>query len=203
MPIFYTAGLVAIMGVLPGMPNTAFLTLAALCAMVGYFVWRRFKEQEAAVEAHPTPAPVSEDMAWEGIVPVSPLQLEIGHRLIPLVDKQQGGQLLLRIREARRSIGEEVGFLIPPINVYDRLREERGDENRYRVLLHGVLIGEGVVYPERMLAAALGPVFGDLQGEHTKDIFGKEAVWIEPAERTRALTVGYEVVDAETVIVMH
>ena len=202
-PIFYTAGLLGFMGVLPGMPNTAFLSLAALCVMVGYAMWRRSQQQEAAAEAPATPAPISEDMAWEGMVPVSPLQLEIGHRLIPLVDKQQGGQLLLRIREARRSIGEEVGFIIPPINVYDRLREERGDENRYRVLLHGVLIGEGVVYPDRMLAAALGPVFGDLQGEHTKDIFGKDAVWIEPAERTRALTVGYEVVDAEAVIVMH
>ena len=202
-PIFYTAGLLGFMGVLPGMPNSAFLTLAALCSLVGFLVWRRTQQVEAAQAAPAPAAPVSEDMAWESMVPVSPLQLEIGHRLIPLVDKQQGGQLLLRIREARRSIGEEVGFLIPPINVYDRLREERGDENRYRVLLHGVLIGEGTVYPEKMLAAALGPVYGDLPGEHTKDIFGKDAIWIEPAERTRALTMGYEVVDAETVIVMH
>ena len=202
-PIFYTAGLLAALGVLPGMPNTAFLTLAALSGLVGYMIWRRVQMEEAA-EAAPAPAaPVAEDVAWESMVPVSPLQLEIGHRLIPLVDKQQGGQLLLRIREARRSIGEEVGFLIPPINVYDRLREERGDENKYRVLLHGVLIGEGVVYPEKMMAVALGPVFEDLPGEHTRDIFGKEAIWIDPALRTRALTMGYEVVDAETVIVMH
>lgn len=202
-PVFYTAGLLAALGVLPGMPNTAFLTLAVLSGLVGYMIWHRVQLEEAAGEAPAPAAPVSEDVAWESMVPVSPLQLEIGHCLIPLVDKQQGGQLLLRIREVRRSIGEEVGFLIPPINVYDRLREERGDENKYRVLLHGVLIGEGVVYPERMLAAALGPVFEDLPGEHTRDIFGKEAIWIDPAQRTRALTMGYEVVDAETVIVMH
>jgi flagellar biosynthesis protein FlhA len=127
--------------------------------------------------------------------------LEVGYRLVPLVDRTKGGDLLARIRGIRRKLTQELGFLVQPVHIRDNL--ELGP-NSYRIRLAGVAIGESVVHPERELAINPGRVFGPLNGLATKDpAFGMEAVWIEPSLREHAQSLGYTVVDAATVIATH
>jgi flagellar biosynthesis protein FlhA len=200
------AALLGIMGVVPGMPNLAFLLGASLCA---YAAWR-IKNRPAAVElmdelpsAVPLPqiAPENRDLSWDDVQPVDMIGLEVGYRLVPLVDKAQGGDLLARIKGVRRKLSQELGFLIHTVHIRDNLELA---PNSYRINLGGVPVGESVIYPERELAINPGRVFGKLVGIETVDpAFGMEAVWIEPAMREQAHTLGYTVVDASTVVATH
>jgi flagellar biosynthesis protein FlhA len=133
--------------------------------------------------------------------PVDLVGLEVGYRLVPLVDKGQGGDLLARIRGVRLKVSQELGFLVPAVHIRDNLDLS---PNAYRIQLSGVPVGEGSVYPEREMAINPGRVFGPLQGMATRDpAFGMEAVWIEPAQREHAQSLGYTVVDASTVVATH
>ena len=133
--------------------------------------------------------------------PVDPIGLEVGYRLIPLVDKNQGGQLMNRIKGIRKKISQEMGFLIPPVHIRDNLDLA---PTAYHITLFGVTFGEAEVYPDRMLAINPGQVFGQLDGIRTEDpAFGLEAVWIEPAQRETAQAQGYTVVDVDTVVATH
>jgi flagellar biosynthesis protein FlhA len=200
------AAVLGIMGLIPGMPNVAFLSIAALC---GYGAWRLVKKREAdeaaAVAApEPLPPPPSTDvqeLSWEDVRPVDVIGLEVGYRLVPLVDRTKGGDLLARIRGIRRKLTQELGFLVQAVHIRDNL--ELGP-NAYRIRLAGVSIGESLVHPDRELAINPGRVFGPLTGIATRDpAFGMEAIWIEPSMREHAQSLGYTVVDAATVIATH
>ncbi|MBZ4040458.1 flagellar biosynthesis protein FlhA [Lysobacter sp. 13A] len=197
--------LMGIIGVIPGMPNLPFLILAAI---LGYAAWRLHKRNLAAEEA-PTPeataaaqanSPMAE-LSWDEVRPVEPLGLEVGYRLIPMVDKTQGGELLARLKGVRRKLTQDLGFLIPAVHVRDNLELAPG---QYRVLVHGVPVATGELHPDRELALDPGRVFGPLEGIPGKDpAFGLDAVWIPSAQRAHAESLGYTVVDASTVVATH
>ncbi|MDH4133737.1 MAG: flagellar biosynthesis protein FlhA [Gammaproteobacteria bacterium] len=205
--LYVAAGVVGLMGILPGMPNFAFLTLALATGSMGYMVDQRRRaarlatEAPRAVEATPAIPPEGREVGWEDVQPVDVLGLEVGYRLIPLVDKNQGGPLMSRIKGVRRKLSTELGFLVPPVHIRDNLSLS---PNGYRLSLLGVTAGEAEIFPERMLAINPGRVHGSIPGLAARDpAFGLEAVWIENASRDQAQTLGYTVVDASTVIAAH
>ena len=200
------AAILGIMGLVPGMPNAAFLSIAALC---GYAAWRLVKKREAAAltpevlpePPPPPPSPETQELSWDDVRQVDAVGLEVGYRLVPLVDRTKGGDLLARIRGIRRKLTQELGFLVQAVHIRDNL--ELGP-NAYRIRLAGVAIGENVVHPDRELAINPGRVFGPVNGLVTRDpAFGMEAVWIEPNLREHAQSLGYTVVDSATVIATH
>src|SRR5579862_2753163 len=197
-------GLLAIMGLIPGMPNLAFLLCASLCGSAAWLLQRRARRAEATTAtAQATPAvnPDQRELSWDDVRPVDLIGIEVGYRLVPLVDKAQGGELLARIRGVRRKLSQELGFLVQPVHIRDNLELS---PNAYRISLAGVTLADGVVYPDRELAINPGRVFGKPPGIETRDpAFGMEAIWIEPINREQAQTLGYTVVDASTVIATH
>ncbi|HUA81140.1 MAG TPA: flagellar biosynthesis protein FlhA [Dyella sp.] len=202
------AGVVlAVMGLIPGMPNIAFLMLAAVCGGSAWLMIRREQETKerlakASTEALPAPAAAERlELGWEDVASVDPVGLEVGYRLIPLVDKNQGGELMARIKSVRRKLSQELGFLVAAVHIRDNL--DLGP-NTYRISLMGVPMGEAEVYSERHLAINPGRVHGTLNGVATRDpAFGLEAVWIENNQRDHAQALGYTVVDPATVIATH
>ncbi len=203
------ASLLGIMGLIPGMPNVPFLLMAALCGGGAWMLNKRAQQEPtqeelaiaAAAAAPPPPASESKELTWDDVQPVDIIGLEVGYRLVPLVDKAQGGDLLARIRGVRRKLTQDLGFLVQTVHIRDNLDLS---PNSYRINLAGVPVGDGVIYPERELAINPGKVFGRLTGIETRDpAFGMEAVWIEPSMRDHAQTLGYTVVDASTVIATH
>jgi flagellar biosynthesis protein FlhA len=197
------AGLLGVMGMVPGMPHFAFLLIAALAGTGAYALAKRRAEAKVAPAPPPPapPAPESRELSWDDVQPVDLIGLEVGYRLVPLVDKKQSGDLLARVRGVRRKLSQDLGFLVPAVHIRDNLDLS---PNVYRILLGGVPVGESVIYPDRELAINPGRVFGPIQGISTRDpAFGMEAVWIEPASRDHAQTLGYTVVDPSTVIATH
>ncbi len=198
-----SALLMGLIGVVPGMPNIPFLLLAAI---LGYAAWK-LHQRNAAADAAPeesTAAGASQataELSWDEIRPVEPLALEVGYKLIALVDKAQGGELLARLKGVRRKLTQDLGFLIPAVHVRDNLELAPG---QYRVLVHGVPIASGELHPHHELALDPGRVFGPLEGIPGKDpAFGLDAVWIPPGQRAHAESLGYTVVDAATVVATH
>jgi len=203
------AGVVlGVMGLVPGMPNIAFLLLGAICGGAAWMMVKREREtreklaEEAIAEATPATPPAERlELGWEDVAGVDPVGLEVGYRLIPLVDKNQGGELMGRIKSVRRKLSQELGFLVPPVHIRDNL--DLGP-NTYRITLMGVPMGEAEVHNERLLAINPGRVHGTLQGIATRDpAFGLEAVWIEAGQRDNAQALGYTVVDPATVVATH
>jgi flagellar biosynthesis protein FlhA len=199
-----TAVLLGITGLVPGMPNLPFLLLSAL---LGYAAWRLHHRNAVAAEvpedtsASAAASSAVAELSWDEVRPVEPLGLEVGYRLIALVDKAQGGGLLARLKGVRRKLTQDLGFLIPAVHVRDNLELP---PNQYRVLLHGVPGATGELHPDRELALDPGRVFGPLDGLPGKDpAFGLDAVWIQPAQRAHAESLGYTVVDAATVVATH
>jgi len=200
-----TGSVIGVIGLIPGMPNFAFLILAAICFGAAYLVARKLKESKAKPsEPIQTPETQNEppkELSWEDVVPVDLVGLEVGYRLIPLVDKSQGGQLMTRIKGVRKKLTQELGFLVPSVHIRDNLEL---NPNAYRITLHGVPVGESDIFPDRDLAINPGQVFGALQGVKGRDpAFGLEAVWIDPMQRDHAQTLGYTVVDTSTVVATH
>ncbi|MDH5183030.1 MAG: flagellar biosynthesis protein FlhA, partial [Gammaproteobacteria bacterium] len=200
-----TAGVLGLIGVIPGMPNVAFLLLSVILGTIAYVTYQRQKIEQiqevnvAAQEAPPPPE--SRELSWDDVPPVDVIGLEVGYRLIPLVDKGQGGQLMDRIKGVRRKLSQEMGFLIPPVHIRDNLDLE---PNNYRITLMGVTAGEAEVEPDRELAINPGEVHGDIDGIKTVDpAFGLPAVWFEPQQREHVQSLGYTVVDPNTVIATH
>jgi flagellar biosynthesis protein FlhA len=199
--LYITAGIVGCMGMIPGMPNLAFLTLAALLAGSAYLIATR-KEVVAIPEAaEATVTKAEEEASWSDVVPVDVLGLEVGYRLISLVDKGQGGELLKRIKALRKKFAQEVGFLTPPIHIRDNLELK---PSAYRITLKGVEIASGESMNGQYLAIDPGMVAGVLPGPQTTDpAFGLPAVWIDNDLRDHAQGLGYTVVDAGTVVATH
>lgn len=197
-----TAAILGFLGLIPGMPNLVFLLLASA---LGWFAWTIMKREQRIVETPVTvaPAPVQEalEASWNDVAALDVLGLEVGYRLIPLVDKSQDGELLRRIRGLRKKFAQEVGFLVSPVHIRDNLELK---PNTYRILLKGVEIGQGEAYTGQHLAINPGRVAGTLNGTATKDpAFGLPAIWIDAGQREQAQAYGYTVVDASTVVATH
>lgn len=203
-----TSAVLLLLGLIPGMPNLPFLLFAAATGSAAWWMFRKQQEAERAAAApppgpEPATAPSAElkELTWDDVPLVDPIGLEVGYRLIPLVDKAQGGQLMARIKGVRKKLSQELGFLIPAVHIRDNLDLA---PTAYRVTLLGVSVGEAEIYPDREMAINPGQVYGELTGIKTTDpAFGLEAVWIEPARREEAQGLGYTVVDANTVIATH
>jgi len=203
-----TASILGLLGIIPGMPNLAFLTLAAVFAGAAYLKMKKQREQQVEevasqelMAATEKPAPEVKELTWDDVIPVDTLGLEVGYRLIPLVDKNQGGQLMGRIKGIRKKLTQDLGFLIPSVHIRDNLELS---PDTYRITLLGATVGEATIHPDRELAINPGQVYGTLQGIPGKDpAFGLDATWIEASQRDHAQTMGYTVVDPSTVVATH
>ncbi len=200
------AGILIAVGLVPGMPNVAFLTLGAALGFAAWKMWRRAPKPEAeGAEASSggvaEPGQASGELDWDELRPVDPLGLEVGYRLIPLVDKAQGGELMARIKAVRRKLTHEIGFLVPAVHIRDNLELAA---THYRVLVHGVPVATAEVHPDRELALDPGGALGAIEGIKGKDpAFGLDAIWIQPHQRAQAESLGYTVVDPATVMATH
>ncbi len=198
-----SALIMALLGVIPGMPNVAFLTIAAIAGGLAYVMQRKAQTVEV-VEAEPAEIelrPEQKELSWDDVQTVDIIGLEVGYGLIPLVDARQGGELMTRIKGVRKKLSQELGFLVQPVHIRDNLDLK---PNTYRLSLLGVPMGEAEILPGQDLAINPGTVYGELQGTITKDpAFGLEAVWVDPGQRDHAQTLGYTVVDSSTVIATH
>ena len=222
------AGILIGLGLIPGMPSVAFIGLGSVAAGIAWVIWKQ--GQQVVEEGGGVPVTrqtsgesqgqggaqrtVSEDqqqalpgsgeskeLAWEDVVSVDIVGLEVGYRLIPLVDKNQGGQLLARIKGVRKKLSQDLGFLMPSVHIRDNLDLM---PNVYRITLMGVTLAEAEIHPDRELAIDPGQVFGKVEGIAGKDpAFGLDATWIEPSQRDQAQTLGYTVVDSSTVVATH
>ncbi|KZY66900.1 flagellar biosynthesis protein FlhA [Oleiphilus sp. HI0071] len=225
--LYIAAGILGIMGIVPGMPHFAFLTLAAIVGGIGWY--RDKKLNEPSVEDYDGPVPnkggaqikpgggpaelppgesaqdvgdqPQRELGWDDVMSVDIVGLEVGYRLIPMVDKSQGGQLLGRIKGVRKKLSQELGFLMPSVHIRDSMVLM---PNAYRITLMGVSLAEAEIHPDRELAINPGQVFGEIEGIAGIDpAFGMEAVWIEPDKKDQAQALGYTVVDASTVVATH
>jgi flagellar biosynthesis protein FlhA len=201
--IAITAGVIGALGLIPGMPHVVFLLIAAGLGYLAY--WLRSKEQkvEAAKAVKPImpPSEGAGEASWEDLVPVDTLGLEVGYRLITLVDKTKEGDLLSRIKGVRRKFAQEVGFLPPPVHIRDNLELR---PSQYRISLRGAVVGEAEAYPGMWLAINPGHATQKLIGTPTTDpAFGLPAVWIEERQKEMAQMSGFTVVDCSTVVATH
>ena len=203
------AAIMIVMGLIPGMPHLTFIGLGALAAGGAYFIANRQRikvEEEQAVEEQKAQLPAlqrpeTRELGWDDVTPVDMVGLEVGYRLIPLVDRSQGGQLLARIKGIRKKLSQDLGFLMPSVHIRDNLDLA---PNVYRITLMGVGVAEAEVYADRELAINPGQVFGEIKGIPGKDpAFGLEAVWIEAQHKDQAQSLGYTVVDVSTVVATH
>lgn len=219
------AGVLFLMGSIPGMPHFSFLSLALVTGTIAYFIHKRNQASEETPESGGRAASssagasasagelvpvgggggedpgISEEISWDDVIPVDVVGLEVGYRIIPLVDTNQNGELLGRIKGVRKKLSQDVGFLIPSVHIRDNLDLS---PTAYKISLMGVALGEAEVYPDSFLAIDPGQVFGKLEGVQTQDpAFGLDAVWIEESQKDHAQTLGYTVVDAATVIATH
>ncbi|WP_172203014.1 flagellar biosynthesis protein FlhA [Niveibacterium sp. COAC-50] len=200
-----TASILGLMGLIPGMPNFVFLLLASAFGWGAWHLTKKAKADAEAAESFAAPTPTapteSNEASWADVTPVDVLGLEVGYRLIPMVDKGQDGELLRRIRGLRKKFAQDVGFLAAPVHIRDNLELR---PNAYRITLKGVEIGTGDAYPGMYLAINPGRVSGPLPGNQTRDpAFGLPAIWIEAGLREQAHAMGYTVVDASTVVATH
>lgn len=207
--VLITAGILIFVGLIPGMPNIPFLLFGA--ALGGFGYWQLQKGQApieeeveglaGAVESADTEEPAMKELTWDDVPMVDSVGLEVGYRLIPMVDQAQGGELMGRIKGVRKKISQELGFLVPAVHIRDNLDLT---PNNYRISLMGVTVGEAEIFPDREMAINPGQVYGTLEGTQTTDpAFGLEAVWIDSNKHENAQSMGYTVVDPETVIATH
>ena len=199
--LILTASIIGLMGLIPGMPHIAFLLLAAVLGGGAYMIIKRKKGETARVAVAPAAQPEIQDASWDDVTPVDIVGLEVGYRLITLVDKAQDGELLRRIKGVRKKFAQEIGYLPPSVHIRDNLELR---PNAYRITLKGVAIGAGEVNVSQYLAINPGNVSGTLPGLVTSDpAFGLPAVWIEADQREQAQILGYTVVDPGTVVATH
>ncbi|MEZ8346709.1 flagellar biosynthesis protein FlhA [Vibrio splendidus] len=204
--LMITAAILGIMGIVPGMPHFSFLSLAIVAGAGAYYIDKKNKKKAeqpnlpATVEANGETGSQKE-LSWDDVQPVDLIGLEVGYRLIPLVDRDQGGELLERVKGVRKKLSQDFGFLIPAVHIRDNLELT---PNSYRLTLMGVAVGEAEIKPDMELAINPGQVYGMIDGEPTIDpAFGLEAVWIREEQREHAQALGYTVVDSSTVLATH
>ena len=204
--LYVTAAILLLLGIIPGMPSTVFISLALVSGGIGFWVQRLRKDESldqiAKEQTATTQSSVEEqDVQWEDVSQVDLISLEIGYGLIPLVNTETGGQLLSRVKGVRKKLSTELGFLIQPVRIRDNLDLE---PNTYHLLVNGVLRGRGQSYSGKELAINPGHISTPIDGIATKEpAFGLDAIWIEPSQRDHARTLGYTVVDPSTAIATH
>ncbi|MDC0507477.1 flagellar biosynthesis protein FlhA [Luminiphilus sp.] len=200
--LFVASGIIGVMGLVPGMPNLVFLSVATLLGLSGYQKAVADRVPEVVEASEPLPSSnVNPELSWDDVSTLDSIGLEVGYRLIPLVDVSQGGDLLSRIKGVRKKLSQDLGFLVDSVHIRDNL--DLGP-NVYRLTIHGVVMGEAELLPDRELAINPGQVFGEVDGILTKDpSFGLDALWIDPSNRESAQTAGYTVVDCSTVVATH
>jgi flagellar biosynthesis protein FlhA len=206
--LFVSAGILATLGLVPGMPTMVFVSLAAAAAGIGYRVRQKHLADPEVQKAIREKAGDSGDdsdtpkeLDWDDLDTVDVIGLEIGYGLIPLVNTETGGQLMTRVKGVRKKLSAELGYLIQPVRIRDSLTL---DPDHYTIIINGVVRGKGEAKVGRELAISPGQVYGKLEGIPTKEpAFGLDAVWIDPSQRDYARTLGYTVVDAATAIATH
>jgi len=201
--LFISAGILAILGFVPGMPHLVFITLSLATAGLGFMLIQKEEvianETKQLEDAKAPEAP--KELDWDDVDQVDLIGLEIGYGLIPLVNPETGGQLLPRVKGVRKKLSAELGFLVQSVRIRDALNL---DPDIYHIVLNGVTRGRGEIKPGRELAINPGKVYGELEGIPTKEpAFGLDAVWIDPGQRDYARTLGYTVVDPSTAIATH
>lgn len=207
--LFIVGTILLVMGIVPGMPHMAFGLLAIICFGAGKFL--KYRQEQALLAASKIPSKAEleakggkldqKELSWDDVSEVDVVGLEVGYRLIPLVDKKQNGELLSRIKGVRKKLSQDLGFLVPPVHIRDNLDLA---PDAYRITMMGVTFGEAQVQPERDMAIDPGHVFGKIEGISTQDpAFGLDAVWIAKKDNDKALSLGYTVVDCATVIATH
>ena len=200
--LFVASGIIGVMGLVPGMPNLVFLSIATLLGLSGYQKTVADRVPDVVEASDPLPSSnVNPELSWDDVSTLDSIGLEVGYRLIPLVDVSQGGDLLSRIKGVRKKLSQDLGFLVDSVHIRDNL--DLGP-NVYRLTIHGVVMGEAELLPDRELAINPGQVFGEVDGIPAKDpSFGLDALWIDPSNRESAQTAGYTVVDCSTVVATH
>jgi len=224
--MYIAAGILFVMGIVPGMPHLSFLGLSAAITLVAWYGSKKKKSETSDVPAGRSGSvsgagqvidqttgladqtqtglpsqPQHKELGWDDVLAVDIVGLEVGYRIIPLVDKAQGGALLGRIKGVRKKLSQEQGFLMPSVHIRDNLDLM---PNMYRITLMGVTIAEAEIHPERELAINPGQVFGKIDGIEGRDpAFGLDAIWIETTQKDHAQTLGYTVVDSSTVVATH
>ncbi len=197
-----SAGIIGLLGIIPGMPHLVFLMIGGA---LGALAWWLHRRDTLAAAAPPAPAPDAQpanaEASWDDLLPVDTLGLEVGYRLIALVDKSRAGDLLSRIKGVRKKFAQDVGFLPPAVHIRDNLELK---PSVYRVLLRGAVVGEGEAFPGMLLAINPGGTTIKLPGTHTTDpAFGLPATWVEERQREMAQMNGFTVVDCATVVATH
>ncbi|WP_088244279.1 flagellar biosynthesis protein FlhA [Enterobacter sichuanensis] len=205
--IVLAAGVIGLLGLIPGMPNFVFLLFTA--TLLGVAWWLRGREGDAKktsgaqADADAAEAEVAQvhEATWSDVQMEDTLGLEVGYRLIPMVDHEQQGQLLTRVRGIRKKFAQQMGFLPPAVHIRDNLDLA---PTHYRILLKGVTIGSGDVQPDRWMAINPGCAEGEVPGTPcTEPTFGLPALWIDEVHRELAQTLGYTVVDPSSVVATH
>ncbi|HXF07209.1 MAG TPA: flagellar biosynthesis protein FlhA [Candidatus Acidoferrales bacterium] len=197
-------GILMALGAVPGMPSLVFLALGGVGLWVGYRLSQRTTLHDSLPPAEGAKTPAESaprELSWDELGPIDLLELEVGYRLIPLLDPHQGGEVMDRIKSVRKALSQEMGFLIPPMHIRDNLELA---PTAYRLSIKGVVVGQGELQPERDMAIDPGQVFGSVEGLPTLEpAFGLDALWIEKSQREQAQTLGYTVVDTGTVLATH
>lgn len=200
--LFIAAGILGMLGIVPGMPHLVFLTLAAATAGLGLMVLKGQMTGETAQQTAAAPTTdAPKELDWDDVESVDLIGLEIGYGLIPLVNTDTGGQLMTRVKGVRKKLSAELGFLVQPVRIRDVLSLP---PDSYNIVLNGVVRARGEAKAGRELAINPGKVYGSLEGTKTREpAFGLEAVWIEASQRDLARSLGYTVVDAATAVATH
>jgi flagellar biosynthesis protein FlhA len=203
-PLAVTSGVLLILGMIPGMPNMMFLLLAAMSGGLAYYSFKNINKvaQEPEIsEEEAREARETAELSWDDVPKLDVIGLEVGYALIPLIDKEQGGNLMQRIKGVRKKLSHELGFLVQTVHIRDNLDLS---PNQYRININGVVRGQGELMPGRELAINPGVTHGTLSGKETRDpAFGLEATWIDVSQKEYAQTLGFTVVDASTTLATH
>ena len=206
LALIIAGGIIILLGLVPGMPSFIFLTLGLAAGLAGYFL-SKSADKKIAEAANDVSEAIKEndvnkeELNWDDVDQVDLVGLDIGYGLIPLVNPETGGQLLPRVKGVRKKLSAELGFLVQPIRIRDNLDLE---PDVYNIVMNGVIRGKGEIKIGQELAINPGQVHGSLEGTPTKEpAFGLDAVWIDPAQRDYARTLGYTVVDPATAIATH
>jgi len=207
-PLAIASVVLGVLGLVPGMPHFVFLSIALLLGFGAYYMKAQQSrpmpvEQSAPVDNQLPDATKQEvkEISWDDVQQLDDISLEVGYKLISLLEPKTGGELLGKIKGVRKKLSQELGFLIPTVHIRDDLNL---GANQYKISLQGVVVGEGEIVTECLLAINSGQVFGHIEGIATKDpAFGLQALWIKPSLKEQAQTLGYTVVDISTVIATH
>ena len=191
------AGILGVLGLLPGMPHMVVLPAAAGAGVLAWWLARKPAPFEVALPEVVAPSMIE----WRDVHDSAALTLDIGYGLVGLVDERRNAPLMARITGIRRQLSRELGFVVPLVRVRDDLTLP---PNRYRITVSGVVAGEDEVFPDDLLALDSGDIEGAVEGRAVKDpTFGLDALWIATDQKAEAIVAGYTVVDAPTVIATH